>query len=139
EQHLDFFTGLRRYDLIQTFVVPFFELDHPFTLVADVDHHVVADDAQDASLDDLVDLKLLLLLRQPVGTGPGLRLVEGLFQLSLQFSFGKVELAEEITIHHSDANSYPGSPGHGEPSKRDIPLPCPPLWRATSGVGERGI
>ena len=63
EQHLDFLARLRRHDLVQPFVVPFFELDDALALVADVDDDVVADDVEDAALDDFVGLEFLLLHR----------------------------------------------------------------------------
>src|SRR5262249_7838908 len=65
EQYIDFAADLRRMDFIVALVVPFLQGDNALALVADIDYHVVADDVDDAALDDLVDLEVLFFRRQP--------------------------------------------------------------------------
>src|SRR5262249_12377893 len=56
EQDVDLVAWLGRHDLVLSLVVPLVDGDDAFGLVADVHEHVVADDVDDAALDDLVDL-----------------------------------------------------------------------------------
>ncbi len=97
EQHLDFAADLGRLDLVLALVVPLLEGDDAFGLVADVHDHVVADDVDDAALDDLVDLEVLLLRRQPADQV----VVEGALQLLVQLLLGQVILAEQIAVDHA--------------------------------------
>ena len=51
DQHLDRLAGFGRLFVL----FPFVERDRAFALVADVDQHEVAVDAEDAAVDDLIE------------------------------------------------------------------------------------
>ncbi len=63
EQDLNLFADLRGVDLVVALIVPLLQGDDALALVADIDDHIVADNVDDAALDDFVDLEILLLRR----------------------------------------------------------------------------
>ena len=95
EQYLNLFAGLRRHHLVEPFVVPFVDRDDAFALVADVHQHLIADDLNDPSGDDLVDLELLLFGRQPrLYVSAGVFPVKNKSQFLLEFRLRQIVLAE---------------------------------------------
>ena len=66
DQHLDDLAGLRRF----VFGVPFVERDRAFALVADVDQHQIAFDAEHAPLDDLVECYIIAAPFDFIGVVP---------------------------------------------------------------------
>jgi hypothetical protein len=101
EEHLNGVTGLRRVDAVEAFLGPLLQRDDAFGLVADVHDDVVADDAEDAPLDDLVHLEVLRLIGQPaIDIAADVFLEEGVFEGGLHFFVGEIELAEQIAVDH---------------------------------------
>src|SRR5262249_7076918 len=112
EQDLHDVTGLRRDDLVQPVLLPLLEPDDALALVAHVHPHFVADDLEDPAVDDLVDLELLLLRRQPGVYGAAhVFLLKGGLEFLLKFGLGQIKLAEEVTVDHG--NTIPRAPVSG--------------------------
>src|SRR5262249_54226323 len=102
EEHLELVADLRRHDLVLALVVPLLDGDDPLALVADVHQDLVADDVDDAAVDDLVDLEDLAVVHEPVlDVAAGVVTAESSLQLVLQLRLGKVVLPQQITIHHA--------------------------------------
>src|SRR5262249_29886971 len=116
------------------FFLPLVELDDPFGLVADVDHHVVAADLEHLAGDDLVGLVVLVFALDPGADF----LVEDLVEIR-EFFFGCVELAEEGAVDHSlrgtqgRAGRVLGGRGGFKGSLRPRPATRPASWGAKLG------
>ena len=98
EQDLDRVADLRRRQRIGAVVLPLFERDDAFGLVADVDPHFVADDVEDAARDDLVGVEFGFLVGEPLS---GL-LGKGVVEFLREVFFVEIELAEKIAVDHGD-------------------------------------
>src|SRR5262249_2289978 len=101
EQDLDFLAGLRRHNLVQSFVIPLIKGDAALALVADSAPDLVADGVEDAAGDDLVDLEGLLGGGQPVGV-----VIEGSVDFQLELLVGHVELTKENAVDHVQKNPW---------------------------------
>src|SRR5262249_51707991 len=109
EQDLDLVAGLGRLDGVDGLVVPLLERDDTLALVADVNHHVVADDAGDAAMDDLVQFELRMLEVQVIQVEVVARLgvLQTRGQFLLKVLFGHFKLAEQVTIDHAEKHPLP--------------------------------